>query len=565
MTSPRSHPYEHLLRRFQIDQSKHSKCVIGATSFALLQKLARVPADGTVMINSDNQLRVRLFHGCFCFVKHSLTMAPVPDMVVQEVRNLLSAVCRDACCKILGRGAKIETQHQFHEENFHRSPEHGCIIDTFLEGKTPHSAAFEVHEHSNNRAGNEGRRNDLLELHPLLHCDPKAFCCAQDDGLCTEDAWKHKNAKLNGRNLHDRGAKVCRHHKVFLKHFKECADSREGHPSGLVLEDMLMCVRTKIYVAFQGSQNVVGKTAKGKECTEEGMPEKHFPAGWFAFVLFGPMPTTGVTLACLSDDGKNVEKMSRADSRKLEAKAKNKGRKAGVGSSTDYSRGHSFTELSNVAFLAQQELANERRIVINLLHEANSDHQASLAELKEVRNVVKDLHDDDDDPDMLEEMLKSRKVLIAQLAELNQRKKDLQNKGKKLMEADPKRQVSSHFDSVGTFVGCREDSSNISEMSHADATTKSSTKKRTADGNSESAPDKTAAPTLSNCMHTHSQPPNNQEALLFTEDDNNNNDDDNHVVDEAEGGDVISVPINVAEMNVGHTSTTCDVSTTCDC
>jgi len=197
------------------------------------------------------------------------TMPPVPDTVVQEVRNLLAVVCRDACYKNLGRGAKIAEQEKFHEDNFHGSDECGCIVETFMEAKTPYSSAFENHALPNNRVGNEKRRDQLFELRSLLHCDPAAFYCINNEGLDKEDITTVKNTKLTGRNLYDRGAKACCHYKIFLKYFKAYASSRAGHPSGLVLEDMLMFVRQKVYVQFRGSQNVVGNTTKGKEYTEE--------------------------------------------------------------------------------------------------------------------------------------------------------------------------------------------------------------------------------------------------------------------------------------------------------
>ena len=118
---------------------------------------------------------------------------------------------------------------------------------------------------------------------------------------------------------------MIKHCKFFLKYFKEHADENKDNPSGLKLEDMCMCVRTKIYVLFRGSQNAGGGN-KTKEYLEETMPAKYFPTGWFAFVLFGPMAVAGFTFACLSEDDTNTAKVGRAETRQLELEQKQKER-----------------------------------------------------------------------------------------------------------------------------------------------------------------------------------------------------------------------------------------------
>jgi len=257
--------------------------------------------------------------------------------------------------------------------------------------------------------------------------------------------------------------------------------------------------------------------------SDKGMPDKYFPAGWFAFVLFGPMPITGIALACLTEDGKNVEKMSRKDARKLEAEAKTKGRQAGAGGLTTYARGHSVNDQANIAFLAQQELANERRNIINLLHEANSDHTATLAELKEVRNMTKDLKEDNDDEELLADLVKTRRILVTSLVELNTRKKNLQEAGRKLMVADPKRQVAGCFPPSDS-VSCNNNGEAFSEVTAATSTAES--RKRSAEGEPKMK-SKLSAQVLNYHMKFHSQPPCNQEALPVDDDDNNESNYDN--------------------------------------
>ena len=109
--------------------------------------------------------------------------------------------------------------------------------------------------------------------------------------------------------------------------FNEYADTRKGHPSGLKLEDMLLYLRQKIFVMFRGSKNKKGGT---KTVTEDEMPDKYFPTGYFAFVAFGPMPMSGLSLSVFTADGTNVKKVGRAQVRKDEAKRKEAERDQGI-------------------------------------------------------------------------------------------------------------------------------------------------------------------------------------------------------------------------------------------
>ena len=331
-----------------------------------------------------------------------------PDAVGQEVRNLIALQCRDALMVQRAQGAKEIQQESFMEKTFHGSEAHSSSLRTFLKGESPFELFFERVPISNNRPGNElcGDTNGMmLEVREIFHCDPAAVCCTQDDGLTFEFLAKHQGKKLTGRNLIDRSLKVVKHYKFFLKYFKEYADANKDNPSGLKLEDMCLYVRQKTYVLFRGSQNAGGGN-KTKEFLEENMPVKYFPNGWFVFVMFGPMAVAGFTFGCLSEDDSNVQKIGREETRRNELEQKKRERESGVGGyvPSDYTRGSTISEKAKAAFLAQSELDNEKKNILGLLQQANSDHSATVSELREVRECIRDCKSEQPDFENKKEM-----------------------------------------------------------------------------------------------------------------------------------------------------------------
>jgi len=318
----------------------------------------------------------------------------VPDAVGQEVRNLVALQCRNALMEQKAQGAKEIQQEAFMQKAFHGSEAHASSLKLFLNGENPFEMAFDRIPIVNNRQGNEFRGatgGDMLELRDIFHCDPAACYCTQDEGLTFDVLSSCKGKKLTGRNIIDRSLKVVKHYTFLLKYFKEYADANKDNPSGLKLEHMIAYVRPKVYVSFRGSQNSDGGN-KAREYLEEDMPSKHFPNGWFAFLLFGPMPVAGYALGCLGEDDNNVEKIGRAETRKQELVLKQREREAGIGGfqSSDYTGGTTISEKAKAAYLAQSELENEKKNVLGLLQQANSDHTATVAELREVRELIRE-------------------------------------------------------------------------------------------------------------------------------------------------------------------------------
>jgi len=259
---------------------------------------------------------------------------------------------------------------------------------------------------------------------------------------------RYQGKKLTGRNSIDWSLEVIKHYKFFLKHFKEHADANKDNPSGLKLEDMCLHVRQKICVLFRGSQNA-GSGNKTKEFLEEDMPTKHFPNRWFSFVMFGPMAVAGFTFGCLSEDDTNVKKIGRDESRKKELEQKKREHEAGEGGyvPSDYTRGSSIGEKAKAAFLAQSELENEKKNVLGLLQQANSDHSATVSELHEVRELVRECKAEQPDIEDAREMEAWNEELysltqwlirvIFKLGNIDKRKEGLEKKSQELMDAAP--------------------------------------------------------------------------------------------------------------------------------
>jgi len=356
---------------------------------------------------------------------------------------------------------------------FHGSEAHASALRAFLNGKKLHELLFDRIGLINNRPGNELRGSTggvMLEIREIFHCHPNACCCTEDEGLTFEALSSQSGKKLTGCNIVDGALKVVKHYKQFLKFFKQCADANKDNPSGLKLEDMCIFVRKKVCVLFWGSQNIVGGN-KNKECEEDDMPKKHFPNGWFAFVFFGPMPVAGFTLSCLAEDDRNMEKIGRAESRREELQEKKREREAGVGGfvSSDCARGTSVGKKAKAAHLAQTELENDKKNALGLLQQANSDHTATVAELREVRELIREHKEEQ--PDMedvalmegfseeLHSLTQWRIRVISKLGNISKRKEELEKRSELLMDAAPRRVTSSYYEALGPgFVQVGEDS-----------------------------------------------------------------------------------------------------------
>lgn len=116
--------------------------------------------------------------------------------------------------------------------------------------------------------------------------------------------------KLPGRNLIERANKVMANYKFTLKYQSEYASAHDGDPSGNKLEDMLLCVRKKMWLKLRGAKDAAGAAKKPasefKDMTDDDMPSSYFFTGFMAFILFGPRGICHMRLSCLSADGKGI-------------------------------------------------------------------------------------------------------------------------------------------------------------------------------------------------------------------------------------------------------------------
>jgi hypothetical protein len=131
---------------------------------------------------------------------------------------------------------------------------------------------------------------------------------------------------LNGRNIYERALTSIAMYKLAMKHHNDFCPGGKL-PSGKSLEDLLLYVRQKMFLQLKGAKNNksnarVRLDKDGNEIvlSEDNLPDKWFFNGWFVFVLFCPQGLSVTTLSCLSEDGSNVPKQSRADTRAKEAK-----------------------------------------------------------------------------------------------------------------------------------------------------------------------------------------------------------------------------------------------------
>jgi hypothetical protein len=244
--------------------------------------------------------------------------------------------------------------------------------------------------------------------------------------------------KLNGRNIYERALTAIAMSKLALKYFHEyCPNAKI--PSGKTVDDMLLYVRQKMFVHLKGAKNNKSNSRKKdeekKSLSEEDMPDKWMFNGWFAFVLYGsPQGIAKQALSCLSEDGKDVPKESRAESRAKAVKMEGDKRRA---DSNGERRGVSMQDQLTLAALSQAEFREETKNIRELMALANQDESNALEALKLVCTMLKDSETSKE-----RDYHRKRKLqLLSKLEELEDRKRRLAEESDKLREdADRKKQ-----------------------------------------------------------------------------------------------------------------------------
>jgi len=104
----------------------------------------------------------------------SITTMVLPDIIVQEVRNVLALHCREIVMVNRADGEKSDKQMELYSKCFHGTESHASVLGLLLGGRGLYANAFDKAEIELNRAGNEDRAKDgcMLVLKEILHCDP---------------------------------------------------------------------------------------------------------------------------------------------------------------------------------------------------------------------------------------------------------------------------------------------------------------------------------------------------------------------------------------------------------
>jgi hypothetical protein len=242
-----------------------------------------------------------------------------------------------------------------------------------------------------------------------------------------------KGEQLNGRNIHDRALMCIAMFRLAMKYHNEfCKDGKL--PSGKSIEDLLLYVRQKMYVHLKGARNnksnarvkTVDKEGNEIVLSEEDLPDKWIFHGWFVFVLFCPQGMSACSLSCLSDDGSDVPKQSRAEARAKEAKVKTEERRANESGN----RGISGQDQVALASLEHATFKEETKNVRDLIYYLTIEEGNQMKALESVYNLIEKA-----DTDFEKKLLQKRKSeILERIVEVTDRKQKLEAESDSLRE-----------------------------------------------------------------------------------------------------------------------------------
>ena len=284
---------------------------------------------------------------------------------------------------------------------------------------------------------------------------PASKYFVHERGFTRECIAENKGVKVTGRNITERALKVIANYKIALMFFNQYRNQQTEilTPSGMRVEDMLDFVRRKMFVHLKGCKTPGGGRTFQK--TEEDIPDKYFFTGYFAFVLFGPMPQSGKTLSCLSEDGSDVARVSRKEARKKKGQVKMAEREAddGAVSSGVYHRGISMKDKASCAHMAQNEVNEAKRNIANLLAINQQEYSNLLKELNQIDQMIDraELRDRPNKAEEVEYLESQKSELFQSLSDNKKRKIQLEDKSNKLITAKTKPQLKAYYEQVGMF------------------------------------------------------------------------------------------------------------------
>jgi hypothetical protein len=96
----------------------------------------------------------------------------LPGVLVQEIRNLVSVMCRETVMTEKAKGEKQETQWLFHEKSFYGSPGYASCLDNMLSGKGLTASLFNrIPIENNHECIDRLTDSHMLQLQDTFSCD----------------------------------------------------------------------------------------------------------------------------------------------------------------------------------------------------------------------------------------------------------------------------------------------------------------------------------------------------------------------------------------------------------
>jgi hypothetical protein len=378
----------------------------------------------------------------------------LPDYLVQEIRATVAVVCREMVMTKKADGASSAKQEETMMKAFHGSAGYASVLTQLIDGKQPFDSLFDRQEIENNREGNEFRSGSgaMLELKELFHRKSDERFIVHERGFTRDVIALSKGKQWSGRNINDKALDAIANYRHALRIYNEeyKQDSATGNPSGKKIEDMTDYILRRMFVFLQGKKSGKGTTALDTEgrFTMENLPPKYVFTGYFVFVLFGPQPTSGKTLSCLTADGTtNMMKSGRAAARKEAAEVKKAEREEGTDDGI-YRRGVALKDKASAAHLANAEYQHQLKHLREMLVIYNGEHSLLLKELSEAMQLSKQARGDDD---MEQESAQWLSEVRYRITELKEKKRKLLEEEEQIRSRGPKKQVLAYYETVGSF------------------------------------------------------------------------------------------------------------------
>ena len=291
----------------------------------------------------------------------------------------------------------------------------------------------------------------------------------------TRDALaKQRGELINGRNIHERALTAIAMYKLAMKYHNEFCPNG-NLPSGKTLEDLLLYVRQKMFVHLKGAKHNKSNARikldkEGNEVTlsEEDLPDKWTFHGWFVFVLFCPQGLSATSLSCLSEDGSDVPRQSRAETRAKEANVEMDKRRC----NDDGTRGMCTQDKLAFASLEHAAFKEETKNVRDLIYYTTIEEGNSLKAL-ELTYTMLEKADDEHERQFLQ---RRKQGIMQRIDELTERKRKLEAESDRLRMRQ--KLASENLPQQVSVNNLRDDTTLSSSVSASGSSSKLSSQKK---------------------------------------------------------------------------------------